>query len=103
VVQTSLSSFFGKTDPEDLARYPGTLVIYMGLREFPGLIATLQKYLPADLPVAVVYYAGDPTREKVVKGTLADIQARIASEKERWGGLVVVGRCLTGPAFSLGE
>jgi precorrin-4 methylase len=107
VALTAPFGFFGKTDPDDLsrdlARYPGTLVFYMALSELDKLVATLKKYHPADLPLAVVYYAGYADKEKVVQGTLADILAKVAPEKEKWLGMIIVGRCLTGPAFILTE
>lgn len=107
VLQTAPFSFFGKTDRGDLAQalsgFPGTLVFYMGLSEIQGLVSTLKKYNPGDLPVAVVYYAGYRQKEKVVKGTLANILAKIAPEKEKWMGMIIVGRAITGPNFILSE
>lgn len=105
VLQTAPFSFFGKTDRDDLAqalsRFPGTLVFYMGLAQIKDLVNTLKKYNPGDLPVAVVYYAGYPQKEKVVKGTLDTILAQIAPEKEKWMGMIIVGRAITGPNFIL--
>ncbi|MFZ5451191.1 MAG: SAM-dependent methyltransferase [Thermodesulfobacteriota bacterium] len=105
VLQTAPFSFFGKTDRDDLAqalaRFPGTLVFYMGLAQIQDLVNTLKKYNPGDLPVAVVYYAGYPQKQKVVKGTLDNILAKIAPEKEKWLGMIIVGRAITGPNFIL--
>jgi precorrin-4 methylase len=107
VVQTAPFSFYGKQERDDLAkalsRFPGTLVFYMALSQIDGLVNTLKKYNPGDLPVAVVYYAGYPEKEKVVKGTLDNILARIAPEKEKWMGMIIVGRSITGPHFILSE
>lgn len=107
VAQTAPFSFFGKSDRDDLARdlsrQPGTLVFYMGLTEIGKIVDALKKFNPGDLPVAVVYYAGYPQKEKVVKGTLDNILAKIAPEKEKWMGMIIVGRCLTGPNFILSE
>jgi len=107
VLLTSPASFFGKGEPDNLAqnlsRYEGTLVFYMGLRNFENLANSLKKFYPADLPVAVVYYAGHQEKEKVIKGTLSDILAKTSPETEKWWGLVIVGRCLTGPSFTPGE
>jgi uroporphyrin-III C-methyltransferase len=107
VLQTAPFAFYGKTDRDDLAkalsRFPGTLVFYMGLAEIQGLVNTLKKYNPGDLPVAVVYYAGYPQKQKVVKGTLDTILARIAPEKEKWMGMMIVGRAITGPSFTLSK
>jgi uroporphyrin-III C-methyltransferase len=105
VLQTAPFAFFGRTDPDDLARalshFNGTLVFYMGLAKIDHIVSTLKKYNPGDLPVAVVYYAGYPRQQKVVKGTLDNILARIAPEKEQWLGMIIVGRAITGPNFML--
>ncbi len=107
VLLTSARSFLGQDGVDglakDLASHNGTLVFYMGLRQLGQLVTTLSKYQPADLPIAVVYYAGFPDKEKVVRGTLADIRDKIATGQEQWWGLIIVGRCLTGPAFEIGE
>jgi uroporphyrin-III C-methyltransferase len=107
VAQTAPFAFFGKSDRDDLARdlsrQPGTLVFYMGLTEIGKIVDALKKFNPGDLPVAVVYYAGYPQKEKVVKGTLDTILAQVAPEKEKWMGMIIVGRCLTGPNFMLSE
>ncbi len=105
VAQTAPYSFFAPPHPEDLAsdlsKYPGTLIFYMGLSEMGKIVDTLKKFNPPDLPVAVVYYAGYADKEKVVQGTLADIMAKISAESEKWMGMIIVGRCLTGPHFTL--
>jgi uroporphyrin-III C-methyltransferase len=102
VMQTAPFGFFGKKDHDDLARdlsrYPGTLVFYMALLKIGDLVDTLKKYNQPDLPIAVVYYAGYPEKEKVVKGTLNDIMSKIDA-KEKWMGMIVVGQALTGPPF----
>ncbi len=107
VLQTAPFSFFGKNERDDLvqalSRFSGTLVFYMGLTEIEGLVNTLKKFNPGDLPVAVVYWAGYPQKEKVVKGTLDNILALIAAEKEKWMGMIIVGRAITGPHFILSE
>ncbi|MDD3580168.1 MAG: SAM-dependent methyltransferase [Desulfobacca sp.] len=107
VAQTAPYAFFGKTDREDLARdlsrYPGTLVFYMGMAEIENLVNTLKKYNTADLPVAVVYYAGYADKEKMVKGNLGNILGKLASEKEEFMGIIIVGQCLEGPTFTLSE
>jgi uroporphyrin-III C-methyltransferase len=107
VLQTAPFAFFGKTDRDDLAQalshFSGTLVFYMGLAQIGDIVGTLKKYNPGDLPVAVVYYAGYPQKQKVVKGNLDNILARIAPEKEKWMGMIIVGRAITGPNFILSK
>ena len=80
----------------DLSKYPITMAFYMALKHADSLIAKLKKYYALDLPVAVVYNAGYPKKEKVIKGTLGTILDDIKSEKENWLGMIIVGRCLEG-------
>ena len=78
----------------DLSKYPITMAFYMALKHADSLIARLKKYYAPDLPVAVVYNAGYPEKEKVVRGTLDTILRDIESGKENWMGMIIVGRCL---------
>lgn len=100
VMLTAPSFLFGRPENEailkDLSKYPITMVFYMALRHTDSLVERLKKYYPADLPAAVVYNAGYPEKEKVVKGTLNTILDDIKSEKENWLGMIIVGRCLEG-------
>ncbi|MBN1843679.1 MAG: tetrapyrrole methylase [Deltaproteobacteria bacterium] len=100
VMLTAPMFLFGKPEDEailkDLSKYPVTMAFYMALRHADTLIARLKKYYPSDLPVAVVYNAGYPEKEKVVKGALDTILEDIKAEKENWLGMIIVGRCLAG-------
>jgi precorrin-4 methylase len=93
--------FLRSEDPavREVLRQPATLVFYMGLPELPQMVEVLKKYQPADLPIAVVYFAGFPEKEKVVKGTLANILEKISQEKEKWLAMIIVGRCLEGKPY----
>ncbi|MFZ5451189.1 MAG: SAM-dependent methyltransferase [Thermodesulfobacteriota bacterium] len=104
VMQTSPYFFQGRNKQDqdvvkNLAKYPTTMVFYMGVKELNHLVPLLQKSHPGDLPAAVVYYAGYPDKEKVVKGTLDTILDQVAQEKEPWMGLIIVGRCLEGKPY----
>jgi len=106
VLLTSAPSFLSPDDGDlakDLSRYNGTLVFYMGLKHVHRLIHTLRKHHPGDLPVAIVYYAGYPDREKVIRGTLDDILTKVEPGQEQWWGMIIVGRCLTGTGFTLSD
>ena len=100
VMLTAPVFLFGKPEDEailkDLSKYPITMAFYMALKRADRLMAKLKKYYPADLPVAVVYHAGFPEKEKVVKGTLDTILKDIRAEKENWMGMIIMGRCLEG-------
>jgi len=107
VLLTSANSFLNPDDAGDLAkdlsRYNGTLVFYMGLKHLNRLIATLKQHHSGDLPVAIVYYAGYPDREKVIRGTLDTILTKVEPGQEQWWGMIIVGHCLTGQGFTLSE
>jgi precorrin-4 methylase len=97
---TAPTFLFGKPEDEailkDLSKYPITIGLYMALKKADNLMATLRKYYPDDMPAAVVYYAGDPDKEKIIRGTLGTILNDIKVEKENWMGMIIVGRCLEG-------
>ena len=101
VLQTSPHFLTGSGNEvfNDLKKHPATLVFYMGLKEINRIMPLLKKAYSADLPVAVVYNAGSRDKEKVVKGTLDTIAAKIAGEKESFLGLIIVGRCLEGKPY----
>ncbi|GAB6097675.1 precorrin-4 C(11)-methyltransferase [Desulfatiferula olefinivorans] len=97
VMLASFESLFGE-GPEphddmikDLSKYKSTLVLYMSIRSMQTLTDRLGKYYPDDLPVAVVYFAGYPDKENVVKGTLTTIAERVKKIDEAWLGLVIIG------------
>ena len=78
-------------DWDALARFPGTLVFYMGVKQLP-LIA--ERLVAAGRggaePVAVVE-RGTLPRQRTVSGTLADIAARVAQADVRPPAITVVG------------
>ncbi|MEX1141530.1 MAG: uroporphyrinogen-III C-methyltransferase [Thermoleophilaceae bacterium] len=85
-------------DSEGLARFPGTLVLYMGVKNLPliadGLIAAGRD--PAE-PAAVVRRGTLPDQQTVT-GTLADIAERVAD-----AGLKAPAITVVGPAAALRE
>jgi len=84
---------------KDLAKYPTTMIFYMALRESEKLFAALGEVLPADLPCAVVYWAGYPDRERILRGTVADMGQKLSQKKENFMGLLVIGRFLKGKPY----
>ena len=100
VMLTAPMFLFGRPEDEailkDLSKYPVTMAFYMALNYAESLVDKLKAYYPNDLPVAVVYNAGFPEKEKVIKGTLETIVAKVKAEKESWLGMIIVGRCLEG-------
>jgi precorrin-4 methylase len=97
VMLTSYSGLFGdEASPDesllaDLAPYKNTMVLYMSLRAMGDLVERFQKYYPADLPLAVVYFAGYEDKQSVVRSTLGTIVLDIKSMDETWLGLVIIG------------
>ncbi len=78
-------------DWEGLARFPGTLVFYMGVRRLPRIAESLVAAgRPADEPVAVVQ-SGTTPGQRVVVGTLADIAVRAEEAGIQAPAVTVVG------------
>ena len=74
-----------------LARFPGTLVFYMGVRALPRIAERLQaEGRPAGEPVAVIERGTLPGQRTVV-ATLADVAACAAAERIRAPAVTVVG------------
>ena len=97
IMLTSYESLFGK-GPEaradllsDLLKYKCTLVLYMSLHSLKNLVERFEKYDLDDLPVAIVYFAGYPDKEAVVRGTLKTIEHEVRKRSENWLGLVIIG------------
>lgn len=77
-----------------IAESGDTLVIFMGLREFRGLIPLLGRHYSSETPVALVYEAGIPGKERILRTTLADAVAVAEHEGEKWLGLIYIGECI---------
>lgn len=81
-----------------LARFPGTLVFYMGVRALPRIAEQLMAGgRPGSEPAAVVERGTLPD-QRVVHGTLADIAARAVEAGVQPPSVTVVG-----PVAALGE
>ena len=100
VMLTSPQSLFGEKGEmddgiiKDLAKYKTTMVMYMSLKRIGDLVEKLKPHFPSDLPVAVVYYAGYPDKEFVLKSNVANIEQEVKKIDEKWLGLVVIGDCI---------
>lgn len=79
-----------------MAKYPATFVLYSALREPEKLAATLSEVFPPDMPWAVVYWAGYPEKQHIVRGTMADMKQKLSGERENYMGLLFIGRFLEG-------
>jgi uroporphyrinogen III methyltransferase / synthase len=74
-----------------LARFPGTLVFYMGIKQLPEIARRLTDAgRPTDEPVAVVE-RGTLPGQRSLTGTLADIAERVAEADIRPPAITLVG------------
>ena len=85
----------------DLNQYPASIVAYMALRNPKKLFARLEKVYPADTPCAVVYWAGYPDKQHIIRGTVADMGQKISEEEQNENdmGLLFIGRFLHGKPY----
>ena len=84
---------------KDLAKYSTTMIFYMALGQSELLFEHLKQVFPPDMPCAVVYWAGYPELQHVVRGTIADMEKKLANEKEKFMGLLFIGRFLEGKPY----
>ena len=84
---------------KDLGKYATTMVLYMALSEPKKLFTALGEVLPSDTPCAVVYWAGHPDRQRILRGTVADMGDKLSREKEKFMGLLLIGRFLKGKPY----
>ena len=75
-----------------------TLAIHLAIHRLPEIVGTLRPTHGADCPAAVVVRASWPD-QRVLRGTLGDIEARLAAEPAERTALVLVGRALAATGF----
>lgn len=79
---------------EVLAAHGATMCLYLSVGEMERLVERLRAGgLPPETPAAVVYRASWPN-QKIVRGVLADIAAKVADAGIKRQALIVVGRVL---------
>ncbi len=78
---------------EALAGHGATMVVFLSVAMIDDLVMKLRSSYPERTPVAVVYKASWP-EQKVVRGTLEDITAKVKREGISKTALVVVGAFL---------
>jgi precorrin-4/cobalt-precorrin-4 C11-methyltransferase len=86
---------------ESLAAFAATgatLAIHLAIHAVDRVVAELIPFYGADCPVAVVVEASRPD-EKIVRGTLGDIQAKLAADPIERTALILVGRALAAENF----
>jgi uroporphyrinogen III methyltransferase/synthase len=74
-----------------LARFPGTLVLYMGVRNLPLVTERLAAAGRDPAEAAAVVERGTEPEQRTVTGTLADISGRVEDEGIRPPAVTVIG------------
>jgi len=75
-----------------------TLVIHLAIHAVDAIANELTPFYGADCPAAVVVQASAPS-QRVIRGTLADIAAKVAAERIERTALILVGRALAAHDF----
>jgi uroporphyrinogen III methyltransferase/synthase len=74
-----------------LAKFPGTLVFYMGMARLPDIVqALLDNGKPADTLAAVVHW-GSTGQQRTVTTTLAELPATVADRRVAAPALIILG------------
>lgn len=82
-------------DLATLAKSNATLAIHLSVNNLAAVVRELLPFYAADCPVVVAYRVGWPD-EKLLRGTLADIRARVKASGITRTGLILVGPALSG-------
>jgi precorrin-4/cobalt-precorrin-4 C11-methyltransferase len=77
----------------DLARHRATLVIYLSAKLIDRVVAELTESYSPETPVVVAYRVSWP-EEQIIRGTLADIAARVRQAGIERQALILVGPAL---------
>lgn len=83
---------------EELGRHGATLALFLSITLLRDVTAALAPSYGDDCPVAVVQRATWPD-QKIVLGTLADIEAKVRAERITATAMILVGRVLTSTDF----
>jgi precorrin-4/cobalt-precorrin-4 C11-methyltransferase len=75
-----------------------TLAIHLAIHAIGAVVEQLTPFYGADCPAAVVVQASSP-EERIIRGTLSDIAAKVAAAKIERTALILVGRALAAEDF----
>ena len=75
-----------------------TLAIHLAIHALDGVVAELTPLYGADCPVAIVAHASWPN-EKIIRGTLGNIEAAFAADPVERTAIIFVGRTLGAEGF----
>ncbi|ODT79638.1 MAG: precorrin-4 C(11)-methyltransferase [Pelagibacterium sp. SCN 64-44] len=100
-----LTRVSGRASPmpagENLAGFAATgatLALHLAIHALANVVAELTPLYGADCPVAIVFHASWPD-EKIITGTLGDIEARFAADPVERTAIIFVGRTLATADF----
>ena len=88
-------------EAEKLAAFAATgatLAVHLAIHAVETIVKELTPFYGADCPAAVVVHATSPD-ERILRGTLADIAAKVAAERIERTALILVGRALGAEDF----
>jgi precorrin-4/cobalt-precorrin-4 C11-methyltransferase len=88
-------------EAEKLATFAATgatLVIHLAIHRLESIVKELTPFYGADCPAAVVVQATSPD-ERILRGTLADIAAKVVAARIERTALILVGRALDADDF----
>jgi uroporphyrinogen III methyltransferase/synthase len=84
-----------KLDWEMLARFPGTLVIYMGMARLPQIVhVLLQHGKPASTPAAVIQH-GTMGHQRTIESTLGQLAEAVRAAGLASPAIIVIGSVVT--------
>jgi len=83
----------------ELGRARATMAIHLSVRNIHKVVADLTPHYGADCPVVMVYRVGWPDQH-TIRGTLADIKAKVKETKITRTALILVGRVFENTGFS---
>jgi precorrin-4/cobalt-precorrin-4 C11-methyltransferase len=83
---------------ETFAASGATLVIHLAVHAIDKIVNELTPFYRADCPAAVVVQASTPA-QRIIRGTLADLAAKVAEARIERTALVVVGPALAAENF----
>ena len=85
----------GRTDTnEKLMAHQTSMIFYTMFMDYPALFEKLNRHYPSDTPVAVVCYAGDCKKQKIIRSTVGRFLSHV-KYKELPVHTLLVGKFLT--------
>ncbi|MCR9141829.1 MAG: precorrin-4 C(11)-methyltransferase [bacterium] len=83
----------------DLARHQSTMVLFLSITLVKQVVRELAPVYGEDCPVAIVYKASMP-EQRIIEGTLADIEEKWKAAGIKSQSIIIVGRVLTSEDFA---